>query len=173
MFAGTMKHLPKFSLLLVLGFVHACGGDKEPVDVNGMYMLQTIVAANGCLETGFELGKTGELDITIAQDIKQSPEQVTLTISNLFVSGLLALAGLPNTFIGSVTGNSINAIGTGNARMENGCQFTPQISVAADLDRDALSGEITWSYVASGTNCGVKTTCKTVQTFNGTRPPTK
>jgi len=136
-----------------------------------MYKLQTTVAGNACLESGFEVGKTGELEITLTQDLKASPEKVTVTLSNPIVAGLLALAGLPNTYIGTVTGTSINASGAGNARTEGGCQFTPQITVAADLDRDTISGEVIWSYVATGTDCGVKSTCKTVQSFNGTRPP--
>jgi hypothetical protein len=167
-----MKRIPKVTLFLLLGVVSACGDGNGPVDVNGIYKLQTIVASNACMMEGFEVGKTGEIDITFAQDIKTNPDKVTVTVTNQLVAFILLTAQLPNTFLGTVTGNSINAIGSGNARIEGNCQFTPQIGVVADLDRDTLTGEITWSYQATGSDCGVKTTCKTVQTFNGTRPPT-
>ncbi|MDZ4696887.1 MAG: hypothetical protein SGI86_17250 [Deltaproteobacteria bacterium] len=167
-----MKCLPKFALFLLVGVASACGDGKGPVDVNGTYKLQTVVAANACMTEGLEVGKTGEIEVTFSQDLMANPDKVTVTVTNPFVAGILAVVGLPNTFLGTVTGNSVKAIGAGNAKTEGNCQFAPQIRVAADLDRDTLSGEITWSYRATGSDCGVKTTCNTVQTFNGTRPPT-
>ncbi len=167
-----MKRFPQFGLFLLLGVASACGDGKGAVDVNGTYKLQTIVAGNACMIDGLAVGNQGEIDITFTQDIKTNPDKVTVTVTNPVVAGLLALAQLPNTFLGTVTGNSINAIGSGNARTEGNCQFAPQIAVVADLDRDTLSGEITWSYQATGSDCAEKINCRTVQTFNGTRPPT-
>ena len=48
-----------------------------------------------------------------------------------------------------------------------------QIKADGKLVGDAVDGKLTYSYIiiSGGASCAQKSTCTSVQTFNGTRPP--
>lgn len=162
----------RFSLLtLVCLPLLACGGD-DPADVAGDYTVAITNRDNGCSLTPWTVGDSASgIVVTITQDANKK-SVATATVNNLAGLFLRAAVG-DNKFTGEVDGDHLDLklLGTVSHSMGN-CTYTYNAAIDGDLNGDALTGKINYTAATNGgPDCGTLTGCKSLQDFNGTRPP--
>jgi len=146
----------------------ACGSDS-PSNVAGTYSLSLTVQQNQC---GIIGGSVGDSSSGVGVVVTQTGSQASGQVQG--VAGLaLALAMGSDTFTGNVAGNSLGLSISGTMAGSSGtCAFTRNAHLAATLSGDVLTGSVTYTFATNKTaDCGTRDTCKDIQVFNGTRPP--
>lgn len=144
----------------------ACGTDNA--DVVGDYAITTTNRDNGCNLGNWNAGASSAATVTLTQN----KSDVTATVTGLGAVYLeVALGG--HIYAGSVSGNSIDLtlFGSRSNTMGN-CTFTFNSEIHATINGDVLVGEIDYLSATNGNpDCATITNCRSLQDFNGTRPP--
>ncbi len=140
-----------------------------PADVAGTYTVATTNGANDCAASGWDEGATSTgIPVVITQD----GATVQIIVEGLWGTALeLGVGG--RTFNGQVGGSHVSADLVGDVTSRQGeCVYTYTLELDADLTGDLLEGTVTYRPVTNGhADCGILQTCRNVQAFNGTRPP--
>jgi hypothetical protein len=168
-----VKAFARVSLALACCLAAACAED-EPVDVTGTYNLNlTQTATNDCMMRDWMAGKTTSgVAFTILPNANDS-SLATGRIDNPIVAALVRLWLGTADFTGKVKGASIElkSLG-GNATREGACSYTPVAYFSGTLNKDTLDGTFRIQFDTNGdAACGYRNGCRSVQTFNGLRPP--
>lgn len=167
---AAMRPLPLRALPVALLSALGCGDDDPPpADFAGEYTLAITNGASTCpLDTWTEGTSSTGVPLTIAQD----GDSVTVTVGGAGAVGLGLLIGAA-TLEGTVDGDTMTLTRPGTRAFSAGsCAFTIDARAAADLDGDALTGEIVYRPNANDSpDCAGLASCKATQRFNGTRPP--
>lgn len=163
----AMKRLA-FALLACAGglFTASCG---SPADVAGDYTISVTNEDNGCNLQNFTEGASSS---NIPATIDQANSDVHITVTGLVGDYLDAVLG-SNEWDGDISGDSIHAtlFGTRSATM-NGCSFTFNAEMDANVDGDAITGTIAYTPNTNDSpDCDPIKDCESTQDFNGTRPP--
>jgi hypothetical protein len=156
-------------ILLAIVVLCACACGSSSVDVSGAYSGPVTNGANSC-PGAWVTGQTSDANVNIAQTGTDVSIQVT------GAAGLLLQLGFgTNAFAGSVRGNHIDALIIGSVQaMANGCQYSFNGSLSADVSGDTLSGSITYTPKTNDhADCGAMgiTGCSRAQSFTMTRAP--
>ncbi|HEY4243961.1 MAG TPA: hypothetical protein VGM88_29305 [Kofleriaceae bacterium] len=145
----------------------ACGGDDA--DVAGDYTVALTNGSNGCNLSNFtpDQSTTG-----ISVTITQSSSDVTAVVNGLAGAALDALLA-DHTFTGDIDGNALSLTIAGTRSNNTGnCTYTFNADLDAKIDGDTLTGTLTYTGAGNGnSDCIEITGCKSIQQFNGTRPP--
>ncbi len=155
-------------LVVVLGALVAAVG-CAPADVAGNYTVNVTNGENGCAIDGWTVGETSS---SIPLVVTQDDSTVQLDVQGA-TGGVLDLVIGGSLFNGEVSGNGVTAslIGTNSAR-QGGCNYTITIDLDANVNGDFIEGELAWRPVTNHhADCGILETCQTLQSFNGSRPP--
>lgn len=158
---------------LFLGFVGAaalaCASCSGAANIAGDYSVSVTDGANGCNLADFTQGDTAT-GITVT--ITQSGSDATLVVGGAV--GLEFEAALGSaTFTGKVDGQhfELTLYGTRSYTM-NSCTYTLDTTISGDEAADVIEGTATYKAATNGSpDCGSIQGCSSVQTFNGTRPP--
>lgn len=156
------------ALILVL-FACACGSDA-PANVAGTYTLSLAVQQNECGILGGSVGDTSSgVEIIVTQSGAEASAQVQGV-----AGALLTVTMGTATFSGKVDGNSLDMSIHGTLGGSSGtCDYTRNARLLAKLSGDVLSGSVIYTFSTDKTaDCGTRDTCRDIQAFNGTRPPT-
>ena len=156
-------------LVVVVGVLVAAVG-CAPADVAGNYTVNVTNGENGC---GFDGWTVGDSSSNIPLLVTQSDSTVQLDVQG-GTGGLLDLVIGGSLFNGEVSGNGINAALIGsNAARQGECSYTITVDLDANVNGDFIEGELQWRPVTNHhADCGILETCVTLQSFNGSRPPT-
>ncbi len=164
------------AVLVLAGTAIACSAstyDTTPVNFAGTYTVNLTNGKNDCqLANWTEGAQTSGISIVMSQT------NTTLigTVQGIPGAYLKLIAGT-DTFNGNISSNtfSLSAAGKHYDDKPGPCSY----NVVAIIDgkqsaKDAIEGTITYKYIdLVGAACAPKTTtCTSVQSFNGTRPPT-
>ena len=149
--------------------VAAVGCSSDPVDVSGAYTISVTDEANGCNLMNFNQGDSSS---NIPAAVTQTGSTTAVKITGLVGAYLTAVLGSAE-FQGTVDGSSISATLFGTrSSTSGGCAYTYDALLEGDLAGDALTGTITYTPKTNGSpDCSSIEGCKSVQNFNGTRPP--
>ena len=160
----------RYSILSALVAALAAGCSSDPVNVEGSYTVAITNGDNGCEFVGFTEGNTAQ-DIGLA--VTQAGSEAQAEVTGTLASGLLDVVLGSHTFEGRVDGSDLDLQIIGSTPFTQGnCAYTINATVNASLDGDVLIGTIDYTAKTNqNPDCGTKTTCKTTQSFNGTRPP--
>lgn len=158
----------RLSLLSVLaGLALASCGD-DPANVAGTYTISLTNGPNGCMTESWEEGATSSGTTVV---ITQDGDAITADVQGVAGTYLDLVVG-SSEFVGTVSGDHIDARLTGRAGTMGSCAYTLLIDMDADLDGDVLEGTLRWFAQTNGlAECGMYNTCQNTQAFNGTRPP--
>jgi hypothetical protein len=155
-------------VLVALALVSSCGG--SPADVAGSYTVNLTNGANGCGTDGWMEGST---TTAVPIEITQDGSSFTATVTGLAATYLDVAVGA-HVFTGPVSGSHLDGTLRGTGRSMGSCAYTLNVDLDADLDGDVLVGELRWyADTNSSPDCGMYATCSNLQSFNGTRPPTR
>ena len=157
----------KKASILVLA-ICSCGGDS-PANVAGTYTLSLTVQQNAC---GILSGAVGDSSTGVQIIVTQTGSQTSGQVQGV-AGALVTLAMGTDTFMGKIAGNSLDMSISGTMAGSSGtCAFTRNARLVADRSGDVLTGSVTYTFATNKTaDCGTRDTCKDVQVFNGTRPP--
>ena len=156
------RALPLFVLLL------ACGSD--PADVAGNYTVAVTNGPNECMLASWEAGRSSDgIELLVSQSGSSATADVrdftTGTVLDLWLGG--------SSFSGDVDGDELDLILIGTREQSApGCTYTIDAELDGTLDGDVLIGTITYRPNPIEGTCGILESCRNVQQFNGTRPPT-
>lgn len=147
----------------------ACGGD-EPVDAAGTYTVSLTNRENGCNNPNWTEGET---TTGIGVVITQNDTAVTADVQPGAARIALDLVLGSHTFVGTVDGNDLDLLITGETSFSMGtCDYTIDADIDATLSGDVLSGNIYYRAQTDGANdCGALTGCASRQEMLGNRPP--
>jgi hypothetical protein len=161
----TLSLLP-----LVVALLAACGGGDN-ADVAGTYSINLTNRDNGCMLQDWMVGNQTTGVVLV---VTQNDDAVTATVTDpLAIRVGLQLWLGSNVFSGSVSGNDIDLsiIGTNAATMGN-CTYTYNALIDGTITGDALAGHVTYTAATNdNTDCTPLEGCRSIQEFNGTRPP--
>jgi hypothetical protein len=147
-----------------------CDGGND-VDVTGDYSLRLTDAENGCQinPDKWSAGNTSDVKLNITRSEGNRLYGEVVGITALFVG----LATGTTTFTGSADGSSVNLQIAGNVSAAAGtCDYKLDLSLHGEVSGDFIAGTLTYSFATDhAADCGFRETCKSVQKFNGTRPP--
>jgi hypothetical protein len=159
-----MSHAMRFLVLSLC--LAACGTDNA--DVVGDYTITLTNRDNGCNLGNWTAGASSAAAVTLTQ----TKNAVSATVTGLGAVVLeVAIGG--HIYDGTVDGNSLDLtlFGTRSNSMGN-CTFTFNSEIHATIDGDVLTGEIDYLSATNGNpDCAAIATCRSLQNFNGTRPP--
>lgn len=135
----------------------------------GSYTMAVTNGENGCQFDNWTVGSVAQ---NIPMTITQSGDQLTAKIEGLPSVLLLAVLGSA-TFNGNAGGSSFDLSIAGSLPgRQNNCDFKANARAQGTLSADYLSGTISYTLKTDGsTDCGALSTCRSLQSFNGTRPP--
>jgi hypothetical protein len=156
--------------VLVAASAVACGGD--PKNFTGMYSLSLTNGENGCAFANYTVGQTTTgVPITITQ----VEGDANLVVQVEGVAGLFVFAATGSTqFQGSVDGSNMEATIVGTTDIQDGaCTYRVNATIDATLTGDTLTGTIRYLTPNNDPDCSSRENCRTVQNFNGTRPPSQ
>jgi hypothetical protein len=146
--------------------VAACG--TSDVNVAGDYAISLINRANGCNFGNWTVGATSMATVTLTQ----SGADVTASVTGLGAVVLDLVLG-SSDYTGRVTGDAllVSLFGTRSTTMGN-CTYTFTSRIVATSTGDILTGTIDYQPATNGNpDCAAISACRSVQEFNGTRPP--
>jgi hypothetical protein len=144
----------------------ACGTDNA--DVVGDYTITLTNRDNGCNFGNWNAGANSSASITLTQ----SKSDVSAAVTGLGAVVLeVAIGG--HTYAGTVSGNSIDLTLFGSRSNTTGnCTYTFNSEIHATINGDVLTGEIDYVSATNGNpDCAAVANCRSLQDFNGTRPP--
>lgn len=156
---------------LALALLAASCADDAPVNVAGVYSLNFTPGANGC-----NLGNWGNPATGVELDLMQDEGSANVTGE---VKGLVAIfIVMPflgtTQFSGRVSGRSIDVLLDGTTMGTQGaCTYHGQLHLTGDLAGDILTGTLDITTITNhSVDCGTLEGCHSLETFNGSRPPT-
>lgn len=140
-----------------------------PADVSGSYTASLTNGDNGC---GLSAWTPGSSTTNVPFTIAQTGDAVSGTVGG-FSAAVFDLGFGSHVFTGTVAGTHVVMLLNGrNAQSQNGCAYTWDAQIAGDLSGNALQGTITYTAnTNSSPACSTLSTCRSVQTFSGSRPP--
>lgn len=146
------------------------GCTSDPANVAGSYTVAVTNGKNECEFAGYTVGDTAS---GIAMTVKQSGSDVSADFGGTGAGVLLDLVLADHVFEGSVDGNDLDLkIVGGRALSKGNCAYTINARATGTIDGDILQGQIDYTAATNDNpDCGTLVGCHTVQTFNGTRPP--
>jgi hypothetical protein len=165
-------------LLVPAAAVVACSSetfDSTPTNFAGNYTVNVTNDANGCNLANWDPGKSSSLPFTITQPAGSAD------LSGQIGGGAGAIIKLfagTDTLTGTAAAGGFAISTTTKAdlseQQDPACKF--QLLIKADAKqsaKDAIEGTLTYSVIATTGTCTTKTVgCKSLQKFNGSRPPT-
>ena len=157
------------SLAWVLLVAAACGGD--PKNFTGMYSLSLTNGENGCGFASYNVGTTTTgVPITITQ--VEGDANLVVQVEGAAALLVFAVTGSAR-FTGEVDGSNMEATIVGTLPITEGaCTYTVTATIDATISGDTLTGTIRYTTPTSDPDCeSDRAQCRTVQNFNGTRPP--
>lgn len=152
-------------LCLILGLA-ACGSDTN---VAGDYTIQLTNRTNGCQFGNWTEGDNSAATVTITQ----TGSDVTATVNGVGGAALKVVFGADGNVFKGDDSIDLKVFGTNSANKGN-CTYTFNGEITADLNGDALTGQIHYRAADNGNpDCTSQMIhgCDTYQDFNGTRPP--
>jgi hypothetical protein len=157
-------------LLAAAALLVTAGCAPSPADVAGEYSIAVTSGANGCMLDNWT---EGESSANIPVTITQAEDSAAADVGGLARLALDALLG-GHVFVGAVDGDDLELVIVGTSAFADGtCDYTYDATLRGTLDGDVLTGEIVYEAKTDGADtCGARTGCRSVQSFNGTRPPT-
>ncbi len=155
-------------ILTTLGLAAGCSSD--PANVAGSY---TLAVKNGKNECGFINFNAGDTAQGIAMSVKQNGSDVSADFGGTGAAVLLDLVLASHVFNGTVDGNDLNLTIVGSrALSRNNCAYTINANATGTIEGDILTGTIDYTAKTNmNSDCGTLEGCHSIQTFNGTRPP--
>jgi hypothetical protein len=160
-------------LVVVVGLALAACADDTPVDVAGTYTLNFARGENGC---NLDNWTVGEAQAGVEVDLvhNSGSSEVNGTVKGT-VGALVFLYLGTNMFSGRVSGREIDALLTSTypAQMQGACTYKYQLHLTGMLNGDVLTGTLDITTATNGSaDCGGRQDCHSLESFNGTRPPT-
>ena len=155
---------------LALALLCASCADDAPANVAGVYTLNFTAGQNGCNLANWTVGGTST---GVELDLMQSGADVSGEVKQI-VGALVAFYVGTAEFSGRVSGRSLDVLldGTKNYT-QNACTFHYQLHLTGDLSGDILTGTLDITTITNhSSDCGALDGCHSVETFNGSRPPT-
>lgn len=153
---------------VALALLASCG--SEPAGVAGSYTVNLIHGANGCMTADWMEGDT---TMAVPLEITQEGASFTATVTGFAALYLDGAVG-SHVFTGQVSGSHLDGTLRGTGRSTGTCAYTLNIDMDADLSGDVITGQLRWyADTNSSPDCGMYATCSNLQSFNGTRPPTR
>ncbi len=153
---------------LALTGLAGCG---SPANVAGNYAINVTNGTNACAFPNWMVGTTASnIMLTITQD----SSTITGNVGGVTGTALQLTLG-DHVLHGDVSGNDIDLTLNGTRAATQGmCTYTVILDAHATLVGDFLSnGTLTYHLATNHSpDCGALETCKTLQSFNGSRPPT-
>ncbi|HHH31392.1 MAG TPA: hypothetical protein ENK57_24010 [Polyangiaceae bacterium] len=152
-------------ITLVLGLGVGCA----PADVAGSYTVNVTNGENGCAFDNWTVGETAS---SIPIVVAQTDDQVQLDVGGTSGAALDIFIG-SSIFNGQVSGSGVTAALVGSRSATMGmCTYTVTVDMDATSSGDLLEGQLIWRPVTNmHADCGVLNDCRSLQSFNGTRPP--
>ncbi len=143
----------------------------KQADASGTYTIAVTEKNNDCQLNGWTEGTSSQ---NIPFTLSQQGTDATGHVDGLVGSGMALWLG-NNSFVGNLQGPtlSLTDYGTRSDTASN-CSFTVNARVDGTVQASAglISGTITYSYATNGSpDCGYRTTCTSVQSFSGNKPP--
>lgn len=157
---------------LALALLCASCADDTPVNVAGAYSLNFTAGQNGCALSGWTEGGTATgVELDLVQDAGSG--NVTGSVKQVVGIYLAVLLGTAD-FAGRVSGRSLDVLLDGTkSYTQLGCTYHFQLHLTGDLAGDILTGSLDISTITNhSSDCGVLEGCHSLETFNGSRPPT-
>jgi hypothetical protein len=156
--------------LVLCALATGCG-DDDPANVAGSYTIAVTNGDNGCEFGNWNEGDTAQnIGLEMTQQGSSLDGEVTGFVATTYLDVVLGA----HVFSGDVDGTSLELgiVGTTPFRKDN-CDYTIDATLTATIDGDVLVGTIDYSAKTDGSDdCGTLDACHSVQSFNGTRPPT-
>jgi hypothetical protein len=164
------KSMTALLALLAVGPT-GCGDGDDAADIAGTYNISLTNGPNGCGFPSWNENQTTQgVQLIVTQD-PTDKNKATASVEGL-AGGFLELTFGSRRFEGSAKGSNLDLTSTGRAGADGSCAFTQKARVTGKLEGDLLTGTISYSFTTTGEPaCGVRNTCATTQSFNGTRPP--
>jgi len=145
-------------------------GCEDNAAVGGNYTVNITNGDNGCMFDDWTVGETSSgISLIVRQD---ENDQVQLDVEGVGGTYLDVIVG-GSIFNGEVSGEEVTAalIGT-RAYSGGGCTSTLTVDLDAEVNGDFMQGTLTYRPVTNmHPDCGALLTCRSVQSFNGSRPP--
>ena len=161
------------ALVALVALLVSCDSESSIPNVAGTYTINLKVTKLDCAMLVGELGdeNTG-VNVVFTQD-EADRRKVTATVQNPGRAILTVFLG-NNSFTGTLTGNSLDLALEGRSKVStDACAYSQNARLKATVDKDFLSGTITYSYATNkASDCGIKNTCSDEQTVTGSRPAT-
>ena len=157
--------------LAFLALVLSACVDDSPVFVGGDYTVAVTAGANGCAIPNWTPGSTASnIQLQLVQS--QGSPSVTGTIQGATGVVFQILLGT-NSFSGRVSGRDLEALLTGaNTLTQGQCQYKVQVDLKGQLAGDVLTGSVDFTTSTNHSpECGTLEGCHSIESFNGTRPP--
>ena len=157
---------------LALGLLATACADESPANVAGVYTLNFTAGQNGCNLANWTVGGTAtgiELDLVQASGSADVTGQVKGVVG--FLLGVYL--GTAN-FSGRVSGRTVDVLLDGTKSATQGaCTYTYELNLTGDLAGDILTGTLDITTLTNhATDCGTLEGCHSMESFNGSRPPT-
>jgi len=165
-------------LVALAGVLAACSSqsfDSTPTNFAGSYTINLTNDANACALGNWEVGKsTPSLPFTVTQ--AAGGQDINGTLGGGAGIYLKVVTGT-DTLTGSAAVGSFTMSTTTNDlqdAQEQTCKYRLIVKAeGTQTAKDAIAGTITYSVISVTGTCTTKTVgCKSVQKFNGSRPPT-
>src|SRR5215470_14994954 len=153
-----------------LALLVASCADDTPANVAGIYSLNFTPGQNGCNLANWGNPATGvELDLVQAQ----GSADVTGTVKGIVGLALVIYLGTAD-FAGRVSGRSIDVLLDGTKSATQGaCTYHGQLHLTGELSGDILTGTLDITTLTNHSpDCGALEGCHSLESFNGSRPPT-
>jgi len=160
------------TLVALATFLVSCDSENAIPNVSGTYSLNLKVTKLDCAMLPAAVGdeSTG-VQVVVTQD---ATDKKKLTAVVQGAAGVLLTLGLGSaSFAGTVSGNTFDVLLEGRAKTEGTCAYSQNARLRATLDKDFLSGTLSYSYATNkGSDCGTKDTCVDEQSVTGARAAT-
>lgn len=154
---------------LVVACLMAMGCENNAA-VGGNYTVNITNGENGCMADDWTVGDTSSgISLVVRQDAN---DQVQLDVEGPGGTYLDVFVG-SSIFNGSVSGEEVTGALIGSrSYTAAGCTWTYTVDLDAEVNGDFMQGTLTYRPVTNmHPDCGILETCRNLQSFNGSRPP--
>lgn len=158
---------------LTLALLASACADDTPANVAGVYTLNFTAGQNGCNLANWTEGGTAT---GVELDLVQTAGSADVTGE---VKGIVALFIInpffgTTQFAGRVSGRTLDVLLDGTKSATQGaCTYHGQLHLTGDLAGDILTGTLDITTLTNhSSDCGALEGCHSLESFNGSRPPT-